>query len=71
MRRAKKKPVDLLDDETFFHELIVGFVNTPMNYGHDICAVGTLALQAGVSPCRAIAKVKTFYHHRPPDNVLH
>lgn len=54
---------DPLEDPAVWHDLIMGFVNHPMNYGADIHAVGTIALAAGIDPQRAVAKVETFYHH--------
>jgi hypothetical protein len=39
-----------------------------MNYGTDIGAVRPLALAAGISPSRAIAKVQTFYHQHDTMN---
>ena len=72
MRAAtkKKKPFDLLDDEAFFRDLITRYYNVPMNYGTDIRAVGSMALAAGVSPSRAIARVRTYYHPQAC-NTLH
>jgi hypothetical protein len=46
----------------------MGYVNAPMNYGTDIGAVRPLALAAGISPSRAIAKVQTFYHQHDTMN---
>ena len=41
---------DPLDNEEIWHDLIMGYVNAPMNYGTDIGAVRPLALAAGISP---------------------
>jgi hypothetical protein len=59
---------DPLDNEEIWHDLIMGYVNAPMNYGTDIGAVRPLALAAGISPSRAIAKVQTFYHQHDTMN---
>ena len=32
----KPGPPDLLDDEDIFRALIIQFLDSPMNYGHDI-----------------------------------
>jgi hypothetical protein len=53
---------DLLDDDAVWHDLILGFMQAPMNYGSDVCAVRPLARAAGIDPQRAVAKVETFYH---------
>jgi hypothetical protein len=53
---------DPLDDPAVWRKLIEDFANTPMNHGTDVRAVESLALAAGISPGRAIAKVRTFYH---------
>jgi hypothetical protein len=53
-----------------FAALVKDFTNAPMNYGTDIRAVGSMALAAGVSPSRAIARVRTYYHPQAC-NTLH
>jgi hypothetical protein len=58
----KPGPPDLLDDEDIFRALIIQFLQSPMNYGHDIPrGVGPIALATGIDVQRAIAKVRTFY----------
>ena len=58
----KPGPPDLLDDEDIFRALIIQFLQSPMNYGHDIPrGVGPIARATGIDVQRAIAKVRTFY----------
>jgi hypothetical protein len=59
----KPGPPDLLDDESVWHALIINFLQAPMNYGSDVCAVRPLALAAGIDVQRAVAKVLAYYHH--------
>ncbi len=57
--RKTGKRRDPLDE--IWLDLVKEFDSLPMNYGDDIRAVGHLAIAAGIAPCRAIARVKTFY----------
>ena len=54
---------DPLDDETVWHDLIMDYVQLPMNYGANIGGVRPLARAAGIDPHRAAAKVLAYYHH--------